>query len=130
MLVQRDLTDRIIKAFFRTYNSLGYGFLEKVYENALTLELRKLGLPARQQQPIKVHYQGQLVGEYYADIVVADIVILELKVADVICEAHEAQLVNYLKATEIEIGLLLNFGPMPEFRRRVFTNAKKSLSCS
>ncbi|HEY7545256.1 MAG TPA: GxxExxY protein [Blastocatellia bacterium] len=126
-LQQEDLTRRIIKAFYKVYNTLGYGFLEKVYENALLIELRGMGLATRHQQPIKVYYGEELVGEYFADIVVEEIVILELKAADAICEEHEAQLLNYLKATEIEIGLLLNFGPKPEFKRKIFTNDKKQV---
>ncbi|MEW6209343.1 MAG: GxxExxY protein [Acidobacteriota bacterium] len=126
-LQQEDLTRRIIKAFYKVYNTLGYGFLEKVYENALLIELKNMGLAARHQQPIKVYYGEEIVGEYFADIVVEEVVILELKAADAICKEHEAQLLNYLKATEIEIGLLLNFGPKPEFRRKIFTNDKKQV---
>lgn len=125
-----DITDKIIKAFYKVYNTLGYGFLEKVYENALILELQQVGLQVSQQQPIKVYYNTQQVGDYYADIVVENVVIIELKVADAICEAHEAQLVNYLKATEIEVGLLLNFGPAPQFKRKIFDNNNKQLGVS
>lgn len=99
--------------------------MEKVYENALILELRSLGLHVIQQQPIRVHYGGNLVGEYYADLIIENCVIIELKVAGTICEAHEAQLLNCLKATEIEVGMLLNFGAKPEYRRKIFTNDKK-----
>ena len=124
-LKHEDLTGQIIKAFYKVYNELGYGFLEKVYENALALELESMGLGVRRQQPSRVYYFGRQVGDYYADLVVENLVIVELKCAEGICEAFEAQLLNYLKATEIEIGLLLNFGPKPELRRKIFTNDKK-----
>jgi GxxExxY protein len=93
----------------------------------MALELRSAGLIVNQQQPIKVYYAGKLVGEYFADLVVENVVIVEIKRADAICEPHEAQLLNYLKATEIEVGLLLNFGPKAEFRRKVFSNEKKQI---
>ena len=124
-LLHADLTERILKAFYHVYNTLGYGFLERVNENALIISLRKLGLKAEPQVPVKVYFEGGLVGEYFADVVVADRIILELKAAEEISEAHESQLLNYLKATEIEVGLVLNFGPKPEFRRKVFTNDRK-----
>jgi GxxExxY protein len=124
-LKHEDLTGQIIKAFYKVYNELGYGFLEKVYENALALELESMGLGVRRQQPTRVYYFGLQVGDYYADLVVENLVIVELKCAEGICEAFEAQLLNYLKATEVEIGLLLNFGPKPELRRKIFTNDKK-----
>jgi GxxExxY protein len=122
-----DITDKIIKVFYKVYNTLGYGFLEKVYENALVLELRQMGLQVSQQYKIKVYYNGNLIGDYFADIVVENVVIIEIKVADNLCDSHEAQLLNYLKATEVEVGLLLNFGPEPQFRRKVFSNTNKKL---
>ena len=122
MLLHEDLTDKIIKAFYNVYNYLGYGFLEKVYENAMMIELRKLGLSARRQVPIKVFYEEELVGEYFADLVVEENIILELKAAESLREEHECQLINYLKATEIEVGLLLNFGKKPQFKRKIYTN--------
>ncbi len=125
-LLHADITALIIKAFFHVYNTLGSGFLEKVYENALKITLKKWGLSVSQQQPIKVYFEGQEVGEYFADLVVAEKVILELKAAEAICAGHESQLVNYLKATEFEVGLLLNFGPKPQFRRKIFLNGRKS----
>ena len=109
------------------YNTLGYGFLEKVYENALAYELKEMGLDAIQRKPIQVYYGELLVGKYFADIVVENVVIVELKAVESLQEAHEAQLLNYLKATEIEVGLLLNFGPKPQFIRKIFTNDKKSV---
>ena len=119
------LTDKVINCFFKVYNTLGYGFLEKVYEKALLIELSKNGLKVERQKPIKVHYDKQVIGDYYADIMVNDIVILELKAVEVLCEQHELQLINYLKATDIEYGLLLNFGKRPEVRRKIFTNNLK-----
>lgn len=120
-----ELTEIIIKAFFNVYNSLGYGFLEKVYENAMMIELKLLGLNCEKQKPISVYYKSTLVGEYFADIVVENKVILELKAAEVLNEEHEAQLLNYLKATEIEVGLLFNFGKKPQFKRQIFENIYK-----
>jgi GxxExxY protein len=120
--LHEDVTERIIGCFFEVYNRLGFGFLEKVYEHALMIELAANGLPARSQQPVKVHYKGQLVGDYYADIVVDDKVILELKAVEYVIEEHELQLINYLKATELEVGLLLNFGKKPEIRRKIYNN--------
>jgi GxxExxY protein len=120
-----DLTKEIIGAFFKVYNQLGYGFSEKVYENALTIELRKLGLKSIQQDPITVYYDGSIIGEYTADILVNEVVLLELKAVRQLCNEHEAQLLNYLKATSIEVGLLLNFGPKPQYMRKVFDNERK-----
>ena len=120
-----DLTEKIIGAFFVVYRTLGYGFSEKVYENALALELRKLGLKVEPQRRIVVYYAGQVVGEYLADIVVNGVVIVELKAVRQLLKQHEAQLLNYLKATRIEVGLLLNFGPKAEFKRKVYDNNRK-----
>ncbi len=117
-----DLTEKIIKAFYKVYNNLGYGFLEKVYENALFIELRNMELFVEKQRRIKVFYEGNEVGDYFADLIVDEKVIIELKAAETLCEEHEYQLINYLKATEIEVGLLLNFGKKPQFKRKVFTN--------
>ncbi|SRR6266496_842524 len=124
-LMHENLTGQIIKAFYNVYNELGYGFLEKVYEKSLALELESIGLRVGRQRPISVFYLGRPVGDYYADLIIGGLVIIELKCAEVLCEAHEAQLLNYLKATNIEVGLLLNFGPKPAFRRKIFTNDKK-----
>ncbi|MCB0279958.1 MAG: GxxExxY protein [Calditrichaeota bacterium] len=117
-----EITKQIIKSFYTVYNSLGYGFLEKVYENAMILELSRQGLTAHSQQKVDVFYQGQIVGEYFADIVVNDSVIIELKAIKELSQAHEAQLINYLRATRIELGLLLNFGPKPEIKRKIYKN--------
>lgn len=121
-----DITDKIIKCFYKVYNSLGYGFLEKVYENAMFLELKRLGLFVEKQKQIKVYYENQQVGEYYADLIISESVIIELKASESLCEEHEYQLINYLKATEIEVGLLLNFGKNPELKRKVFSNNMKT----
>ena len=120
-----DLTEKIIGAFFTVYNRLGYGFSEKVYENALVLELRKLGLKVEQQKWITVYYDSQVVGKYLADIVVNEAVLIELKAVRQLLKEHEAQLLNYLKATMIEVGLLFNFGPKTEFKRKVYDNDRK-----
>ena len=117
-----EITENIIKAFYKVYNTLGYGFLEKIYENALFIELVSMGLFVEKQKQIKVFYGAKEVGEYYADLIVDKFVIVELKAAESLCEEHEFQLINYLKATEIEVGLLLNFGKKPEFKRKVFSN--------
>jgi GxxExxY protein len=128
MLLHEDLTNTIIKCFYKVYNELGYGFLEKVYENAFIIELQNAGLFCFQQAPIKVHYQNKQVGNYFADILVEDKIIIELKAGDggIILE-HELQLVNYLKATEYEVGLLFFFGDRPSFKRKIFTNDNKKI---
>jgi GxxExxY protein len=120
-----DITGKVIGAFFKVYNTLGYGFNEKVYENALAIELRKAGLKVVKQQEIVVYYDGENVGDYRTDIVVDDVVIVELKAARELAEEHEAQLLNYLKATTLEVGLLLNFGVKAEHRRKVYDNDRK-----
>ena len=117
-----ELSEKIIKGFYKVYNTLGYGFLKKVYENALFLELESIGLNIKKQEPIKVYYEEKEVGVYFADLVVENTIIIELKATEFICEEHEFQLINYLKATEIEIGLLLNFGKKPEVKRKVYSN--------
>jgi GxxExxY protein len=120
-----DLTEKIIGGFYQVYNHLGYGFSEKVYENALALVLRKMGFEIEQQKPIAVFFEGQLVGEYFVDLLVNGVVVLELKACKQLSEDHEAQLLNYLKATSIEVGLLLNFGLKPQHVRKVYDNARK-----
>ena len=108
-MLHENITKKIIEAYYKVYNSLGYGFLEKVYENALKIELKRLNLKVDQQKNIKVFYDQFEVGDYFADLIVEDLVIVELKAAESLCEEHEAQLINYLKATNLEVGLLLNF---------------------
>ena len=120
-----EITDLLIKAFFRVYNTLGHGFLEKVYENAMALEARSHGLKVEQQMATKVFYGENVVGEYFADLAINDRIIIKLKSAGALAPKHEAQLTNYLKATHFEIGLLLNFGEKPEFRRRILDNNRK-----
>jgi GxxExxY protein len=121
-----DLTKTIIGGFYHVYNELGYGFLEKVYENSLAITLKKSGLSVAQQLPIDVYFEGDVVGQYEADLVVNNLVILELKAARVLNPDHEAQLLNYLKATRYEVGLLLNFGATKaEMKRKAFSNARK-----
>ena len=124
-LLHKDLTDVILKTFYEVYNELGYGFLEKVYQNALLIELRNKGLEVYPQKKIKVFYKGNEVGDYYADLIVENKVILELKAAEYVVEEFENQLLNYLRGTDCEIGLLLNFGKKPEFRRKIFENKRK-----
>jgi len=121
----KELTEKIIEIFYRVYNKLGYGFLEKVYENAMMIEFKKDGLQAVAQSAIKVLYDGEMIGEYYADVMVENKVIMEIKATKSLGIEHEAQLLNYLKATDIEVGLLLNFGPKPEIKRKVFDNTRK-----
>ena len=120
-----DLTEQIIGAFFAVYAALGCGFLENVYAKALMIELKKRGFNVQDQLPIHIYYDYQLIGEYFADIVVNELVILEIKAAKALIVEHEAQLLNYLKATPYEVGLLLNFGPKPETKRRSFDNNRK-----
>lgn len=123
-----EITENVLKAFFKVYNTLGYGFLEKVYENALFIELRSMGLYVEKQKQIKVHYEEHEVGIYFADLIISEVVIVELKASENLCEEDELQLINYLKATDIEVGLLLNFGKKPEFKRKVFSNLKQNHS--
>lgn len=125
MYKHQELTQKIIKAAQNVHNELGYGFLEKVYHNAMVLELRKMGLDVASGKPISIYYDGQTVGEYFADIVVAEKVILEIKAVQAVNPAHEAQLVNYLKATSIDVSLLLNFGESLEVKRKIFETARQ-----
>ena len=121
----KALTEKIIKIFYKIYNTLGYGFLEKVYENAMMIEFKREDIPAYSQYAIKVFYEDEIIGEYFADILVDDKIIVEIKATRNIALEHEAQLLNYLKATDKEVGLLLNFGPKPEIKRKVFDNFRK-----
>jgi GxxExxY protein len=127
-LLHENITEQIIKTYYEVYNELGYGFLERVYQNAMILELKNKGLNVESQKMIKVHYKGLLVGDYFADIIVENLVILELKASEVLVHENELQLLNYLRATDIEVGLLLNFGKKAEFRRKIFTNDRKNLN--
>ena len=122
-----DLTEKIIGVFYDVYNELGYGFLESVYEESLVIALRLSGLNLERQVPIPVWFRGHEVGRFRGDMVVEGKVLLELKSTRVLEAAHEAQLLHYLKSTEIEIGLLLNFGSRPQFRRLLFDNPRKKI---
>jgi len=121
-----NTTEIILKCYFDVYNKLGFGFLEKVYENAMLIELREAGLTVSNQVPIEVFYKKEKVGNYFADLLVNENVIVELKAGEgAIIEEHEVQLINYLRATTIEVGLVLLFGKKPQFKRKVFTNNLK-----
>jgi GxxExxY protein len=120
-----ELTGKILGAFFELHKELGFGFSEKIYEAALDILLTELGLIVERQKDINVYYHGYVVGEYKADMIINGVVLLELKSVEKLIDAHDAQLLNYLKATEIEVGLLLNFGRQAEFRRKIYDNPIK-----
>jgi GxxExxY protein len=124
-LLHQGLSDVIIKTFFEVYNELGHGFLERVYQNSMYLELKNKGFKVEAQKKIEVYYKGIEVGQYYADLSVEDLIILELKAADCIVPAFENQILNYLKGTNCEVGLLFNFGTKPEFKRKILENCRK-----
>lgn len=124
-LLHQELSNTIIKTFYEVYNELGYGFLEKVYQNSMYIELKNKGLEVEAQKKINVYYKGQAVGEYYADLIVENSIILELKAVDHLAIDFENQILNYLKGTDCEVGLLLNFGKKPEFKRKIFENNRK-----
>ena len=121
----KELTHPIIKSFYDVYNELGGGFLESVYENAMTLVLQQQGLQVETQKEIAVYFRGNLIGNFRADMVVEEKVLLELKAVRCLEPVHEAQLLNYLKATTIEVGLLMNFGNEPAFKRLVYNKQQK-----
>ena len=120
-LAERELTERIIGVFFSVHNELGYGFLESVYENAMCVALREAGIEISRQVPFSIEFRGQIVGDYRADLIADQRVILEIKAIPALGQAQEAQLLNYLKGSQIEVGLLLNFGPKAEFKRKVLS---------
>lgn len=122
-----DLCHQIVGIFYSVYNELGHGFLEAVYEEALAIGLTEAGLSVARQVATPIWFRGRTIGEYKADIVVNNAVLLELKAARVLDPSHEAQILNYLRATDIEVGLLLNFGPKPNFKRFVFGNSNKGI---
>lgn len=126
-LLHSKETEIIIAAFYKVYNTLGYGFLEKVYENSLSNELQKSNMSVIKQYPINVYYDNKIVGEYFADLLIDKKIIVEIKTAKSLCQENEYQLINYLKATNIEMGLLLNFGEKAEFKRKILTNSYKSV---
>ena|ERR1700680_1087888 len=121
----QEVTQAIIRVFYDVYNELGHGFLESVYEEAMGLALKGDGLEVRRQHPLPVWFRSQKIGDFRADMLVADAVIVELKAARALDPGHEAQLLNYLRASHLEVGLLLNFGPAPKIKRLVFGNDKK-----
>ena len=123
-----ELTERIIRVFYEVYNELGHGFVESVYETAMYKALREHAFLVQRQVAIPVWFRGEQIGSFCADLVVNDAVILELKAAHALDPAHIAQLLNYLRATHIEVGLLLNFGQRPNIRRLVFANERKKIS--
>jgi GxxExxY protein len=119
------LTELVIGTFYDVYNELGYGFLELVYRNSLQLALLAQGVEVEQEVPVAVYFRGKNVGDFRADLVVNRVILLELKTADAIAAAHEAQVINYLRATALELGLILNFGPKPKVRRLLLDNVRK-----
>jgi GxxExxY protein len=119
------ITSQIIRIFYQVYNELGYGFLEKVYQNAMYIALKQENFAVEPKMQVKVWFRGKEVGEYYPDLIVADTVIIELKAANTLAKEHEAQLLNYLRGTNLEIGLLLNFGLKAEICRKVYDNDLK-----
>ena len=122
-----ELTNQVIGVFYDVYNELGHGFLESTYAEAMVIALQQVGLTAVRELPVPVWFRGKKVGQYFADILVDDTVLLELKAARTIESAREAQLLHYLRATDIEVGLLLNFGVRPQFRRLLFDNHRKKI---
>jgi GxxExxY protein len=121
------LTERVIGVFYDVYSELGHGFLESTYAEAMVVALTQSGLDAIREVSVPVWFRGTKVGQYFADVLVNDIVLLELKAARTLERAHEAQLLHYLRATKIEVGLLLNFGIRPQFRRLLFDNERKTI---
>lgn len=118
----------IVQAFYRVYNSLGHGFLEKIYENSLALELRSAGFAVQPQAPIDVFYKGEIMGKYFADLLVEGCIIVEIKAVEHLVVEHEAQLLHYLRATNIDLGFLINFGPKPQIKRKIYQTARRSFS--
>ena len=121
----QELTKAIIGIYYDVYNELGYGFLERVYQNAMLIELKSRGYEIEAHKKINVYYKNEIVGDYIPDIVVNNSLILELKCTECLIDAHETQLLNYLKDTDCEVGLILNFGKEPQFLRKIFTNDLK-----
>jgi GxxExxY protein len=126
-LKHAELTDKIIGVFYDVYNELGHGFLESTYAEAMVVALEEAGLAGTREVAVPVWFRGRKVGQYFADLLVNNVVLLELKAGRTLESAHEAQLLHYLRATEIEVGLLLNFGPRPQLRRLLFDNERKKI---
>jgi GxxExxY protein len=120
MLRHSELSKKIIAAAYAVHKELGYGFVEKVYKNALAIELQEAGIKCNVEVPLKVLYHEKTVGDYYADMIVEDKIIVEVKAVSDLEPIHEVQLVNYLKATGLQIGLLINFGQSVKVKRRIF----------
>ncbi len=125
-LLHKEISSPVLKIFYEVYNQLGYGFLEKVYQNSMYLELKAQGFKVEAQKQIKVYYKNQVVGEYYADLIIEDKIIVELKACECLISSHITQLLNYLRCTNIEVGFVLNFGEDPEFKRIIYTNNRKT----
>src|SRR6266567_3843402 len=125
-LIEGDLVHDVVAVFYDVYNELGYGFLESVSERSMRVALEDAGIPARCEVPLEVVFRGRLVGDFKADFVIANRLVVELKAAKTLDPSHEAQLLNYLRATPLEVGLLLNFGQQAKFRRMVFSNSRKN----
>jgi GxxExxY protein len=119
------LSEQILGIFYQVHKDLGFGFSEKVYQRAFSLALREAGLGVEEQVSIKVYFHGELVGEFFADMLIDNVILLELKSVSTILEEHEAQLLNYLKATEIEVGYIMNFGKSASFKRKIYDNNRK-----
>ncbi|HKW76289.1 MAG TPA: GxxExxY protein [Terriglobales bacterium] len=125
-LLNPELTEKIIGIYYDVYNEVGFGFLESVYRNCMEIALTESGILVQREYPIPVYFRGKEAGQFRADLLVTKQVLLELKAAQSLDRSHEAQILNYLRATDMEIGLLLNFGsPRPQFRRIVFENSRK-----
>jgi len=120
-----DITEKIIEAAYYVYDYHGFGYLESVYENSMAIKLRQMGFDVKTQHPIKVYFEGEVVGDFKADLIIDDTIIVELKAVESMHKRHEVQLVNYLKSTEVEIGLLINFGDELKFKRKIFSNNRK-----
>ena len=126
-LKHSELTDKIIGVFYDVYNELGHGFLQSTYAEALAMALKESGVSVVREVPVPVWFRRRKIGQYYADVMVEGLVLLELKASRTLETAHEAQLLHYLRATEVEVGLLLNFGIRPQFRRLLFDNERKKI---
>jgi GxxExxY protein len=123
-----ELTDKIISVFYDVYNELGFGFLESVYEQAMCRALQQAGMKIARQVPVPVWFRGEVIADFRADLLVNSSVLVELKAGDSLNAGHISQTLNYLRATTIEVGLILNFGPQPSIRRLAFANERKKIS--
>ena len=126
-LKHKNITEIIIKAYFEVYNELGFGFLESIYESALSIALSDKGLGVERQKDVSVYFRGQLIGVFRPDLIIEDKVIIEFKAVKHLLPEHEAQILNYLKSTDIEVGMLINFGQTTKFKRFVFENSRKAI---